>query len=566
MAAREVTMKNSTITHNPAGTSRTRLRARCRFAALMLPLLLAGCAGENAWTFRRSDSYRDDIQQLVEEKIDEQTQDLTGAQRWDDFKSNDFQTDPDLVPDRERLAPEAQQLLEAGPLSLADCLACCLEYNDRIQAGRAEMRSMGGEKLIAKSRFLPSLVYNLSGSAGSNIGGHFSQGAKAWLTLLEFGKDNPTDIALRDMQREALFGYERGTANVLSEVRLRFFRILVKKQQLAERRKLRNEFAARHDKMRKLEQARRVLEVDVLTAKLNVLNEEIRINSLEKEILREKMDLLHAMGLPVEMTDLDIKGGPEEFAVPLEESFEIALRRSTRIAEARAAVYEQDRVVRQLIYEYFPNIHIRGGYRGDSGAAGIDLLSEDDVYSAGPFAERLIDQRNQDNFESEFFTSTRSGWRGSVELELPLLKGSERKGRFLREKALLDRARHLLYNTISATELEVGKAYQAVLAEATETDILKETVRISKKRLGVQERMKEMGKITDNELETFRERFFSDQDRYFEQQIQLIEAQERFGSPRERSWSVSGNPARWGWLGPTIRPACPRPTTSFTCF
>ena len=43
----------------------------------------------------------------------------------------------------------------------------------------------------------------------------------------------------------------------------------------------------------------------------------------------------------------------------------------------------------------------------------------------------------------------------------------------------------------------------------------------------VKERLKELGKISDNELETFRQRFFSDQDSYFEQQIRLIDAQER---------------------------------------
>ncbi len=43
----------------------------------------------------------------------------------------------------------------------------------------------------------------------------------------------------------------------------------------------------------------------------------------------------------------------------------------------------------------------------------------------------------------------------------------------------------------------------------------------------MQERLKELGKITDNELETFRERFFADQDNYFEKQIDLVEAQER---------------------------------------
>ena len=64
-------------------------------------------------------------------------------------------------------------------------------------------------------------------------------------------------------------------------------------------------------------------------------------------------------------------------------------------------------------------------------------------------------------------------------------------------------------------------------AVGLQTDILRETVRISKERLHVKERLKELGKISDNELETFRQRFFSDQDSYFEQQIRLIDAQER---------------------------------------
>ena len=58
-------------------------------------------------------------------------------------------------------------------------------------------------------------------------------------------------------------------------------------------------------------------------------------------------------------------------------------------------------------------------------------------------------------------------------------------------------------------------------------EILKETVQISKERLRVQERLKDLGRISDDALETFRDRFFSDQDRFFNQQISVVQVQER---------------------------------------
>ncbi len=496
---------------------------------------LAGCARENVWTFRRDNEYQDNIQELVEDKIDSQSAARSGSERWDEYKSDEFQGDDESVVDNERLRVErkrreaADRLLKAGPVVLIDCLIHSLEFNDEVQAGRAAIRSMGGEEIIAKSRFLPRLTYDLTASVVENVGRNVSMGGRAATTLLEFGKDNPIDVVLRERQRQALFSYERTTANVLSEVRRRFFTILLRERQLAERKKLRDEFAARYDRMRKLEAARRVLEVDVLTAKLNVLNEESRINALEKEVLRQKMDLLKAIGLPVEMTDFDLTGEPEKLESPLKRCVEVAFRRSTRIAQVRAAVFEQDRTVRQIIWEYFPDLRIQGGYRGNFGDVGVDLVTDDNLYSGGAFGERIVEDWNDESFANgaTLFGADRAGWRTGIDLTLPVFKGLERQGRFRRERALLDQVRHLLNDAISDTELLVAKSYQTFLEEARETDILAETVHISKERLRVQERLKELGRITDNELETFRERFFSDQDGFFEQQIRLIEAQER---------------------------------------
>ena len=505
------------------------------FAAMLSCLLLAGCGGDNPWAASCSKDYSDPIQQLVEDKITWQSEPRSGPEQWDNYASDEYQSPQDIDKDRQRLQLElrrqkqAERLLQNSPLSLGDCLAYSLEFNDRVQASRAIVRSMGGEKLIAQSRFLPRLTYDLSkASVAQNVGDNLVMGIRGIQTLLEFGKDNPVDVALRELQREALFRYEANVARVLSQVRLRFFTILLKQRQLDERLKLRENFEARHLRMRKLEEARRVLEVDVLTARLNVLNEQARINSLEKEILRQKMDLLHAIGLPLNMTDFQLQGQHEKYDVPLEKSVAVAYRRSTHIAQARAAVFEQDRIVRQLVWEYFPGVRIQGGYRGRGGTAGAELQSTDGTYAADPFGEYQLKpwRGNTSASDRDWLHYSGSRWYWGMELELALFTGLERTGRFRREKALLSQQRHLLCDAVYGTELAVRKAYQTVLEREAETDILQETVRISRERLRVQERLKELGKITDNELETFRQRFFSDQDDYFEKQIQLVEAQE----------------------------------------
>ena len=117
--------------------------------------------GPIAWTAAWNRSYSDPIQEIVEEKIDERSAGKTGAQRWDEFKSDEYQSRDDITRDPKRLQLErrrreqARLLVEKRPLSLVECLGHSLEFNDRLRAGRAVVKSTGGDKLIAKSRFLP---------------------------------------------------------------------------------------------------------------------------------------------------------------------------------------------------------------------------------------------------------------------------------------------------------------------------------------------------------------------------------------------------------------------------
>ena len=512
-----------------------------RVLRLCFVLCLAGCrtsprAGDQA----DSDGPRG-IHELIESKLDDQRREEDGFQRLSKYKTNEYQTTEDILRSRtglryeQRRMAQAEALIGGGPLSLEECLAFSLDFNDQVQAKRAGIRAVGGDEIINRSRFLPRLVYGLTSSAmqreGSDAGDDSEDGTFHSLRLaqrlFEFGKDHQEDVALRESQREALFDYEDTVRSALSGVRRRFFTIILRQQQLAERQKSLDAFEARHKQMEELEKTQRVLEVDVLTARLNVLNEEARINSLEQEILRQKIDLLHLLGFPVGMTEFNVDGAIEELGVPLDVAVQIALRRSSLIGQFRAEMAEQERTLREVRWEYAPDMMLRAGWKDQENTGGISMDTTDSVYGVGAFAEA-----HSDTFADRFDVNTAPadeddrGWFMGLAVELPLFEGRRRRGEYVKQRARLDQARHELHEAADSVDSAVRKAYQTVLERRKQVEILSETVTISRVRLRVQERLKELGEISDNELETFRRAYFTDQDSFFAQQIGLMNAQE----------------------------------------
>jgi len=478
----------------------------------------------------------DGVLDTIEQRISDQQRDQTGEDRWALQTGSQYQHGNDIeflrtrADTRRARAEQARLLVAKGPMTLSACMAFALEFNDTLLGARATLKAESGSALVARSRFLPKLAYTMAhdsthdyitGSASS-----FRNSLTLSQTLVEFGRENSTDVALRASARTALFAYEDSVRLVLSRARTKFFTIVLRQRQIAERRKLLKGFEERYQKMSTLGKARRVLELDVLTARLNVLNEEARINSLEGEKLRQKIDLLHLMGFPIRMTDVALKETREVFDMELEKAVAIGLARSTAIAQARAAAAEQLRVVREVDRRHGASISASAGFKGDTGAAGVELNSDDGLYSLGVFAEQNLQETVESWSTDAWLNAPTSGWAAGVSVNVPLFDGFERRGERMKQRANLLGSLYALRDSIDKVEAEIRKSFQTLRERRKELTILEETKNISKKRLDVQEKFKKLGKITDDQLETFRNRFFSDQDSYFRRQISLMEAQE----------------------------------------
>jgi outer membrane protein TolC len=166
-------------------------------------------------------------------------------------------------------------------------------------------------------------------------------------------------------------------------------------------------------------------------------------------------------------------------------------------------------------------------WQRDKNALGFSTDRDNGTYRVGGFAEKYLN--TPDSLAVPLGSSYIPGpgrWRFDVSAQIPLFQGLSAFGKQKRERALLEQSSFDLRRVMDSVELEVRNAYQNMLEQEKALEILKETAAISRERLKIEESLKELGKITDNELETFRNIFFEDQGQYYGAGVACIERQE----------------------------------------
>jgi len=426
-------------------------------------------------------------------------------------------------------------------LSLDECLQMAFENSNQIKQARQQLSIAKGNEIIVNSRFLPNveLIYQYEhfrnfGSANpvdiaSTIFAQISQ------TILEYGKDNPEDILLRADQRDALFGYEEQVADIFSQVRRAFFFIKLKEQQIGTRLQLLEGFKEQYQrKQRRMDEGNISVKIEVLTAQLNVLEEESRINSLTRQKFNRKMDLLRLIGLPVGADLVEFEGEMDSFGLnsfDMDKMVGLALAQSSEVAFAEAVVAEQQRALDQLRYEYAPDLRFTAGYQDDDGKVGVSLTNSEDTWALDAVGQPQTFDKDKGQTLGLFDSGTElsgpdPGRFFGMQLHLPIFEGNSRKGRQMQAIANLRSLEATLTDQKDLVELNVRQSYKLLLEQKYLVELERERVKIAKERLSIKEELRTIGRISDDELETFRTQFFAAQDSLFQQQELLVERQE----------------------------------------
>ena len=427
-------------------------------------------------------------------------------------------------------------------LSLDQCLQQAFLRNREIEQDRTDVVAVGGSKLITNSRFLPSLEiigqYEMLKDSDASDRYVDSGALSAVLRqrLLEFGKDNPLDISLRQEQREALFSYENTVAEVFSDVRRAFYFIQLKRQQIATRREQLRQFQNQYErKQKRMEAGNLTVKIEVLTARLNMLDEQTRINRLQRQMFNRTMELLRLIGLPVGADSVDFTSQSDSFGLDgfdMDGMVALALAQSSQVALAERLVAEQQRVLDQLKYEYFPDVRALAGLENDNGRVGIDLDNDDDTWGLDLYGQPGLGESDSGLDGLGLFSSESTlsgpdrGWYAGAQVRLPVFEGRAREGRRIQNRAYLQRLRAALADSKDLIELNVRQSFRLLTEQQFQVQLARENVEIERERFSIHEQLRDVGRINDDALETFRQNFFSAQDSLFSQQEVLIQYQE----------------------------------------
>jgi outer membrane protein TolC len=116
-------------------------------------------------------------------------------------------------------------------------------------------------------------------------------------------------------------------------------------------------------------------------------------------------------------------------------------------------------------------------------------------------------------------------WSAQVEARIPIFEGGARIGQKRLARARLERITAEIRDLRAGVDLRVRQAFQSMLEAEEQQRIQEKRVFIARRRLDINQYLKEKGRADEAKLEQVRDQFFTEQDDLFENQADYINRQ-----------------------------------------
>lgn len=427
--------------------------------------------------------------------------------------------------------PRAGDAQQPETLTVQWCLDSARERNLDLLLARQRLQEVEYDRWDVRSRFLPTVTlegrYNRPDVAGLE-NSQFRDEAilRTQQRLLEFGADAQEDVTFRSQFRQVYYAAEQQVRRTLSGVRRNFYLAVLKQRQIESRTEVLKNVSDKLHRIRVMYERGVATEFDLLTAELDSLEQKVQIRLLEGESARLRFELLRLIGL--EMTDAVVLDGTiEEFQLALDDAVKLALDRDVTVRRLMEDLSESMRAYRETRYAYVPDLDIEMGLQKGDAVASLDLsrsslgrtwrldLSTDLLLGRTgrlPLDSRFLD-RDTDRFARFLFT-------------VPIFSGLKRYGLTGAARERYHQATTSLSDRRNQVEREIRRLYQVLQDRNLQKEVEADRLAIARRRLEIQERLRGLGQATDNQVETFRDRFFQAQETLFRAQDVYIAAVE----------------------------------------
>ncbi|MEE2659784.1 MAG: TolC family protein [Candidatus Latescibacterota bacterium] len=418
------------------------------------------------------------------------------------------------------------QVSPTDSLDLATCLDAALNANRSLIQARERIEEVEGDRVVVRSRLMPQV--NLTAKYDAlrterrpRTDDQLSSQLLFEQRLFEFGPDAASEIQLRSDLRTTVYDYEDRAYEVLARVWEVFHLILLQERQIESRQASRDSFLVVLERQTARFEQRLASEEDKLRAEISVLEEELQINRLRRQQFNNKMELLRLTGQPIG-TALHLKGDLAPFPVNQDEAVEIALDRDVQIGIEGELFHEQQRVVREVGWEYAPDLSVGAGLHDGRHSAGVSVDRDGRTWGVGLSSELALSEEDP---PADATYGEGARWFANVEARIPIFEGGSRLGTESRERARLRRLSAGLKDLHDEVELQVRQSFQSMLEAEEEQRLQEQQVRIARRRLEIAQLLQEKGQADLAQLEQVREQFFKAQELLFRNQETYISRQ-----------------------------------------
>ena len=392
-----------------------------------------------------------------------------------------------------------------------------------------QLPTIGLNADYARSEFVDAPETDLRLSSGRSQRELFLQ---AQQEIVRYGATTPSRFAAKHQEQAEKARYREAIIAVDSKVRQAYYRLLLTRDEIASRDELLAYFRAKMDRVQTRLDAGLARPVELHEAELEVLEEQSRINNLQRALRALHLQLFTEIGLVGKrsLRAIEIVGPPYEQLQLLDPSeadlpalIEEARANRPHLAELVWQIGEQQHQARSVFWQWLPHVGLQLTKDVQDTDLGLNWSGNGQTWKLVGSGRRSLASEGLDPA-----LDMGEGWRVMANVSLPLFQGGRRLAQSAQERARLRELRQDRDETRNLIELEVVEAFYDLKSRRENTQILRRRADVARQRLDTVEELFEnaMGNLNFDDIRRQRVAVNFAEQSYFAERLAYILAAE----------------------------------------
>ena len=350
--------------------------------------------------------------------------------------------------------------------------------------------------------------------------------------IVRYGATTPSRLATKHREQAEKARYREAIIAVDSKVRQAYYRLLLTRDEIASRDELLAYFRAKMDRVQTRLDAGLARPVELHEAELEVLEEQTRINNLQRELRALHLKLFTEIGLVGKrsLRDIEVVGPPYEQLQLLDPSeadlsvlIEEARANRPYLAELVWQIGQQQHQARSVFWQWLPHVGLQLTKDFQDTDLGLNWSGNGQTWKLVGSGRRSLASEGLDPA-----LDLGESWRVMANVSLPLFQGGRRLARGAEERARLHELHQDRDQTRNLIELEVVEAFYALKSRRENTQILRRRADVARQRLDTVEELFEnaMGYLNFDDIRRQRVAVNFAEQSYFAERLAYILAAE----------------------------------------